>query len=183
MSTTLCVQSQQGCRKDTDLASATTDPGPGRAGGWAWVSTFSQLLKGIPAGGAAGSRVTVEQREVAMEGQGWPRLYPQAWPRPVLGVHLAPLFMLGPLGDGDADGGRASCGARVEPTSALHTADTDKDGSSGMTGSVPSRPEAAVSRGCCGCLPGSELQAEGWTGTLGLSGVRPGGQRAQCPPA
>lgn len=26
------------------------------AGGWAWFSRFSQVLKGIPAGGAAGSR-------------------------------------------------------------------------------------------------------------------------------
>lgn len=77
-------------------------PGPGTAGSWVCPAASVRSLRAVPAGGGAelwGARqVTVGTWQRRGRAAPPSPLYPQAWPRPVLGACLAPLFVLGPPG-------------------------------------------------------------------------------------
>ena len=208
----VCAPRQQGAQRDTRLGKCCQAPGTaGGAGGGAGGGGASFRALSPQGGALAGAgadlwglaRDSVDTAEVVAEGRGWPQLYPQAWPRPILGAHLAHLFISGhprvemQLGCTWSDG--------AELPSAPHSAranvtveKTDVDGPWGTACS--SRPEAAVSRGCPSRLRGRSQAGRrqtGWAGPgtdtrsgkltqeeFGLEGKVPGGasQWHSCAP-
>lgn len=192
----MCAPRQQGAQRDTAWqVPGTGDGRRGGGGGWAGFRAWSSQ-GGALAGAGAGAylwglaRDNVDTAEVAAEGQGWPQLYPQAWPRPILGAHLAHLFSSGHPGVEVQPGCTWSDGAELPSAPHLARANVTVEKTRGwaLGDSVflqaRGSSEQRLSRSPAGSEP-SWPQADG----LGRAGYRhevgeadPGGvRRARCP--
>lgn len=191
----MCAPRQQGAQRDTTWQVPGT--GDSRRGGGGRFQGL-EFSGGALAGAGAGAdlwglaRDNVDTAEVAAEGRGWPQLYPQAWPRPILGPHLACLLSSGHPGVEVQPGCTWSDGAELPSAPHLARANVTVEKTRGwaLGDSVflqaRGSGEQRLSRSPAGSEP-SWPQADGLgragcrheVGEADPGGVRTGGQGAQ----